>query len=354
MAVGRISGPLLKSNLLRDGVDLAFETDLLYLDVNPAHNGRIGIKTATPTHDLTVNGTTRTAYLEATTSAQLSDLMIIGNTISSSSNTINLLPGGSNAVVYQGTIIVDDITINGNTIQTTGVGTNLEITTAGSGKVNLNSNVLVNGSLHATGNITADGDINLGNETTDTINFGGEIVSDILPKTTNTYTLGSPSLRWAGIYTDTVNATTINGTNITATDFKTSQLEIYDNTIQAIPSNTDIRFVTSGTGGVVFGNLKFSSNTITNISPNATTEFVESGTGYVKLSGTNGVVIPFGDSNQRPPLAYQETGMIRFNTELQLVEVFDGTAWNSVAGASAGVTATTAQDIGIEVVLLLG
>ena len=41
MAVGRISGPLLKANLLRNGVDLAFETDLLYLDVN---NNRIVLR----------------------------------------------------------------------------------------------------------------------------------------------------------------------------------------------------------------------------------------------------------------------------------------------------------------------
>ena len=46
MAVGRISGPLLKSNLLRNGVDLAFETDLLYLDVS---NSRVGIKTVSYT-----------------------------------------------------------------------------------------------------------------------------------------------------------------------------------------------------------------------------------------------------------------------------------------------------------------
>jgi len=48
MAVGRISGPLLKANLLRNGVDLAFETDLLYLDVN---NSRIGVNTAAPAYD---------------------------------------------------------------------------------------------------------------------------------------------------------------------------------------------------------------------------------------------------------------------------------------------------------------
>ena len=42
--VGRISGPLLKSNLQRTS-DLAFETDLLYI----AHtNGKIGIKDDAP------------------------------------------------------------------------------------------------------------------------------------------------------------------------------------------------------------------------------------------------------------------------------------------------------------------
>ena len=33
MAIGRISGSVLKSNLTRNGTDLAFETNLLYLDV---------------------------------------------------------------------------------------------------------------------------------------------------------------------------------------------------------------------------------------------------------------------------------------------------------------------------------
>jgi hypothetical protein len=49
---GRISGPLLASNLVRknSGVgeeNLAFETNLLYLDVI---NGRVGIKTSSAIH----------------------------------------------------------------------------------------------------------------------------------------------------------------------------------------------------------------------------------------------------------------------------------------------------------------
>ena len=62
MAIGRISGSVLKSNLTRNGVDLAFETNLLYLDVT---NSRVGIGTSEPTTTLQVNGTTTTTGLTA-------------------------------------------------------------------------------------------------------------------------------------------------------------------------------------------------------------------------------------------------------------------------------------------------
>jgi len=54
MAIGRISGQMLKANLLRSGTDLAFETDLLVLDVT---NSRIGIGTASPARKLHINDT---------------------------------------------------------------------------------------------------------------------------------------------------------------------------------------------------------------------------------------------------------------------------------------------------------
>ena len=54
MAIGRISGSVLKANLTRNGTDLAFETNLLYLDVT---NSRIGIGTSSPATELDVSGT---------------------------------------------------------------------------------------------------------------------------------------------------------------------------------------------------------------------------------------------------------------------------------------------------------
>jgi hypothetical protein len=54
MAIGRISGQMLKANLLRSGVDLAFETNLLVLDVT---NSFVGIGTTTPARQLHLSGT---------------------------------------------------------------------------------------------------------------------------------------------------------------------------------------------------------------------------------------------------------------------------------------------------------
>ena len=70
MAIGRISGSVLKSNLTRNGVDLAFETNLLYLDVT---NSRIGIGTSSPSSELHVNGTITASAITGLSSATISN-----------------------------------------------------------------------------------------------------------------------------------------------------------------------------------------------------------------------------------------------------------------------------------------
>ena len=178
MAVGRISGPLLKANLLRDGVNLAFETDLLFLDVV---NGRIGIKTASPQYTLDVTGTTRTTNLQTTIQADVASFTLSSNIIASSNGTIRLEPSGSNPVVYQSKLLVDNnIQISSNIIQTTTSNSDLEIRTSGTGQVNINSNVLVSGNIHATGTITADGNIVLGDSNTDSVTFNADIASNTI------------------------------------------------------------------------------------------------------------------------------------------------------------------------------
>ena len=206
MAVGRISGPLLKSNLIRNGIDLAFETDLLYLDVN---NQRIGVKTNAPSHDLHVNGTTRTTNLIVDNIAEIADITISGNTIQSA-NTLNLLTTGADSVVYQRQLDIQSISIFDNVINTNDSNANLELRPNGTGQVEVFSNLEVNGDIHATGNISADGNITLGDADTDNVTFNAEVASDIIPDVTDTYSLGSATKRWDQVWADTVNADIVN------------------------------------------------------------------------------------------------------------------------------------------------
>jgi hypothetical protein len=349
MAVGRISGPLLKDNLLRNGVNLAFETNLLYLDVV---NSRVGINTAAPTNDLQVVGTTRTSNLTVNTQAQIASFTVSGNTIASTNSTINITPSGANGVVYQGTIVVGQLSINDSTISSS---SDINLTPSGSGSVTINSNVLVNGNLHATGVITADGNIQLGDNPGDTITFTGEVNSNILPNVTNTYNLGSNTHRWNTLYANNINvsqAITIPTLNVTTVH--AGNLTISGNTIAASTSNTDINLTTLGIGGISLGNFKIYNNTITNTVPNSNTVFAETGSGYVTFQGTNGIVIPSGTSTQRP---VGTTGMIRFNTDLLYLETYNTNTglWQDAGYTSGGsVTYTTAQNSAIQFALIFG
>ncbi len=161
MAVGRITGPLLASNLLRDGVNISVETDLLYLDVQ---TGRIGVKTSAPQYDLDVNGTANVGVLRVSNTSTLGLLTV---TKSLTSGTIGSTLGP------------------------------IHIDPAGNNKIWLDADTEVVGNLHASGNITADGNIRLGDTTsTDTLQVGAEFISNLIPQIPNTYNIGSAGQNW--------------------------------------------------------------------------------------------------------------------------------------------------------------
>ena len=215
MAIGRISGPLLKANLLREGVDLAFENDLLYLDVT---NSRIGINNASPQYDLDVTGTTRTTNLEVPGDGDFGDVRISGNTVSSVTNRLQL--GANTNTVYQQKLVIDDFDIENNVISTNSENTNLQINPNGTGTVEIYGDTNVYGNITATGNITADGSITIGDADTDNVTFNAEINSDIIPDATDTYQLGSDpaqgGTQWQDTWTNNFYAGTVTTTNILA------------------------------------------------------------------------------------------------------------------------------------------
>jgi hypothetical protein len=350
MAIGRISGQLLKSNLIRDGIDLAFETDLLYLDVV---NSRIGVRTASPTTDLDVNGHTRSTTLTVDNQLNIGDLHFTGNSITSDSSTIRFEAAAGEPTVYHSRLQIDDLQLQGNTISTIVSNSPIELVPNGTGTVNIIANTNITGNLDVTGNITATGNvviggnIQIGDALTDEIVINASIKSDLIPQTDILHDLGSTSFRWRTLY-----AYDFYTDHITVPSLDVGNLVFRDNEITTTLGQ-DLYIDGNAGGGVRLGNFKIVDNTITNLIPAAISTIQQSGIGYVRFAGTNGFVPPVGSNAQRPT-AYAVLGMTRYNTNSRALEIWDGFAWSSPAGASGAVSALDAVDIAVSWALTLG
>ena len=86
----------------------------------------------------------------------------------------------------------------------TGTGTSNQLNSlavTGSIGLSVTSGVTVGTTLGVTGAATFNGAVILGDAGADTITYNGQVGSNILPYTDRLYNLGSPSYRWANIYT---------------------------------------------------------------------------------------------------------------------------------------------------------
>jgi hypothetical protein len=84
------------------------------------------------------------------------------------------------------------------------------------GDVLITGNTIQTGSIDLTGNIVLGGNITIGDQTTDIINFGGEVSSSIVPIAHNSFDLGSTDKNWRNLhvsgtaYVDTLQARQVN------------------------------------------------------------------------------------------------------------------------------------------------
>ena len=224
--LGRISGPLLSANLLRNGVNLAFEDDLIYLDVN---NLQVGIKTASPSEQLEIAGTVRTTNLKVDDKADIADLTVQLNKIQNRlGGAIYIAANG-----LDGTISTERIEVGANgvtnlrfdntDITNTVTDSDIDIKAYSlSDFVNFNTNrVEVNGNLHASGSITSGGDIIFGSNSTDTVDFNADIASDVNPNASGLYSIGSIDKQWQDL-----NSELFNGTSLTTATLLPSGIDM--------------------------------------------------------------------------------------------------------------------------------
>jgi hypothetical protein len=210
--VGRISGPLLEENLLRQGIangtqaNLSFkntnsDTTLLKVDVA---NGRIGVDLEAVANELQVSQTIQTTDLLSTTSnAGVANFTIIGNNIDAINNQAIYLDAGEH--IQLSNLETEQFYISDNYILTKDTNTDIDLKFNGTGELDIKSNLEVFGDIHAQGNVTFDGNITFGDANTDSIDLNADTADDIIPDTTDTYTLGSTGYNWNTLHTELVN-----------------------------------------------------------------------------------------------------------------------------------------------------
>ena len=293
MAIGRISGPMLFSNLERQGVDLAFDSNLVYLDVA---NRRVGINNTSPQYAIDSPG-----------NVKLANILIQGNSISSNTGVVDLggisnitIAGGSaNYVIYtdgNGNLAWGQISeldaswgnllLANNTISVTYTDGNLVLQANGTGSVTT-ANDFYAGNVYATnisgvinsgsGNVTA----NLTGNISGTFgNFAGNLYSSWLE--------GNITGSYGNFDTVNVNSTVTATGNIVA---------------QKITSPS--------------GDLHISAGT-------------ENPNNIIRFDSVSAFDIPSGTTDQRPPSP--DFGYVRYNTDLGSIEWWGGSQW--VAGSN--------------------
>ena len=316
--LGRIGGQVLTDNLLRAGVDLAFETDLLYLDVT---NQRIGINKSVPVYDLDVDSEIVTNNLTVTTQLSIDNIVVNSpRTFTTSVGGINIFIAGSD--IYHDRLITANLEVNDNYISSFS-NSNITLDPAGTGTVEFLANTNIAGDLtvgttlaprniNISGDLSKQGSLILGDQIIDTVTVNTDFAQSIIPGDDLVWSIGentgdSSPRRWAQVHSpDWTNITTgawpgsgLRPQSMTVSDQMSLDGSI--NKISAIQSNDDI-LLNPNTGVVYVESVKFGEiqwiNPITLNNPNAYSTIADDEFGNaVAISNTYAIVGVYGEDD---------------------------------------------------------
>ena len=179
---------------------------------------------------------------------------------------LTITTNGSTTTVNGDKVETGNIKFSGNTISSTSGDINVDST----GDINFVKDTNITNNLDITGNATIAGSvINLGNESTDTIDFNVGFDQNLEPDISGLYDLGTTTKKW--------NIGYFNEANI-------SDIKFEGNVVTTTESNADLELYANGTGKILVENNDMQVNN--NLTVDGTSNLVNSSiTGDVVVTG---------------------------------------------------------------------
>jgi hypothetical protein len=145
---------------------------------------------------------------------------------------LNFIDEDSEILINASTVDANNIRFSGNTISSITGSVNV---TSQSNEINLTQNVNISKNLDISNDFIIKGQLTVGNQLADTVNFVSKLDEDLIPKLDNTYSIGSNLLKW-----DASNIENIELDN----------LKFFDNRIKTVETNSDLELTAQGTGRI--------------------------------------------------------------------------------------------------------
>lgn len=149
-------------------------------------------------------------------------------------------------------------------------------------------NINITGTITASGTITGNGNLVLGNADTDNVQFGADINSNIVPNT-GSLTVGTSSKPWQTVFTGALENTAgiTSNSNLTLNGLVTVGSNLIPNTTKTKDlGTTSLRWKTVNAETLSLENIQITDNNISTINSNSNINIIPSGTGSVLLSTT--------------------------------------------------------------------
>ena len=353
MAIGRITGQMLSTNLARSGTDLTFETNLLALDVS---NSRVGIGTASPATTLHVSATDGLRLPSGTTAQRPGSPANGDIRYNSTLSTIEGRSNGAWANLASGSSIKD---ADGDTkiqVEESSDEDIIRFDIAGSEIMNIGANGLSFTSGGITSNLTVTGNLTV-NGTTTTIDSTTLTIEDPLIQLAKNNSGGDANTYDQGLFMNRGSAANVSFLwDESADQFVTAVTSGEDGTTAGnvtIDSVASLQTVNTGgaswTTACTFNDASANDVDFRMEGATSTHAFFLDGSADAIGIGTSSPLYPLdgsgqtggwrlavGTTAQRPTAS---TGIIRFNTTTGAYEgCTDGSTFVSLATAGAAPT----------------